>query len=83
MKMKGMCTGPKYEAKKLGRWRKRHMGGHDMVRRMDRQAEVLIWVWEMLWFWATKNGTQIDELLQAGASEHKRVWNHVETNSGS
>ena len=29
--------------KALGRWRKQHVGGHDMVRRMDRQAEVLIW----------------------------------------
>ena len=26
-----------------GKWRKRHLGGHDAVRRMDRQAGVLIW----------------------------------------
>ena len=41
--MQGTCTGPTYLSKELGRWRKRHVGGHDMVRRMDRQGEVLIW----------------------------------------
>ena len=29
--------------KEFGKWRKRHMGGHDMVRRVDRQGDVLIW----------------------------------------
>ena len=28
---------------KIGIWRKRHLGAHDLVRRMDRQGEVLIW----------------------------------------
>ena len=27
----------------LGKWRKRHLESHDMVRIMDRQGEVLIW----------------------------------------
>ena len=26
----------------------RHLGGHDLVRRMDRQGEVLIWCWQCL-----------------------------------
>ena len=30
-----------------------------------------------------RNGTKNDELLQAGASGHKRAWQDVETNSGS
>ena len=38
MKMQGKCGGPKYLSKNLGRWRKRHMGGHDLVRRMDRES---------------------------------------------
>ena len=29
--------------KKLGKWRRRHLGGHDLVRRMNRQGEVSIW----------------------------------------
>ena len=36
MKMPGKCTGPKF----LGR---RHLGGHDLGSRMDRQGGVLIW----------------------------------------
>ena len=43
MEMQGTCTGPKNLSADLGKWRKRHLGGYDMVRRMDRQAEVLIW----------------------------------------
>ena len=27
----------------FGQWRKRHIGGHDLVRRRDRQGETLIW----------------------------------------
>ena len=33
----------KVPVKILGKWRKRQLGGHDLVRRMDRQGEVLIW----------------------------------------
>ena len=40
MKMPGRCTGPKFLSKSLGKWRRRHLGGHDVVRRMDRQKEV-------------------------------------------
>ena len=29
--------------KKSGQWRRRHLGGHDLVRRMDGQGEVMIW----------------------------------------
>ena len=43
MKLPGRCTGPKFLSKSLGKWRRRHLGGHDLVRRMDRQCEVLTW----------------------------------------
>ena len=43
MKMQGKCTGPKFLSKILEKWRRRHLGGHDLVRRMNRQGEVLIW----------------------------------------
>ena len=36
----------------------------------------------MLGLCETENGTKIDELLQAGASRHKRVRQDVKTNSG-
>ena len=43
MKIKGKRTGPKYLQTFLGKWVKRHLGGHDLVRKVDRQGEVLIW----------------------------------------
>ena len=43
MKMPGKCTGPKFLSNNWGKWRRRHLGGHHLVRRMDRLGEVLIW----------------------------------------
>ena len=44
MEMPGPCNGPKFLSKSLGKWGRRHLGGHDFVRRMDRKGEVvLIW----------------------------------------
>ena len=43
MKMPGKCTGPKILVKKFEKWRRRHLGGHDLVRSIDRLGEVLIW----------------------------------------
>ena len=37
------------------------MGGHDVVRRMDRQGEVVIWCRKMLGLCTTENGTKTDE----------------------
>ena len=28
---------------KSGKWGRRYLGGHDLVRRMDRQGEILMW----------------------------------------
>ena len=38
LKLQGKCIGPMYVSKKLGKWRKRHLGGHDVVRRTDREG---------------------------------------------
>ena len=47
MKIKGTCAGPKWLTKgsklKFRRWGKLHLGGHDIVRRVDRHGEVLMW----------------------------------------
>ena len=43
MKMPGKCKGPKYWSENWRKWRKRHLEGNDLVRRADRQGEVLIW----------------------------------------
>ena len=67
MKMHGKCTGPT----NLGKWSKRHLGGHDVVRGMDQQGKVLIWCRKMLGPCETENGAKINELLQVGESRHK------------
>ena len=43
MGVPGKRTRPKYLSGNLGKWRKRHLGYHDFVRRVDRKGEVLIW----------------------------------------
>ena len=43
MKMPGRCTGPKFMSISWRKWRRRYLGDHDLVRRMDRQGEVFIW----------------------------------------
>ena len=81
MKMKGKCTGPKYRSKMLGKWVKRHLGGHDLVRRVDRQGQVLIWCKRCSGYARQKMGPKLMKLLQAGASGHKRVRQDVKTDS--
>ena len=39
IKMPGKCTGPKLLSKRFEKWGRRHLGGHDLVRRMDRQEK--------------------------------------------
>ena len=64
MKMPGRCDGPKISSKSLGKWRSRHVGGLDLVRRMDRQGEVLIRC-RRFGICEAKNGTKTRQLLLA------------------
>ena len=50
------------------------MGGHDLVRRMDRQGEVLIWCNKVFGIREAKNRTKTNELLQTGTDGHQRIW---------
>ena len=38
MKMRGRCTGPQLLSKSVGKQGRRHLGVHDLVRRIDRQG---------------------------------------------
>ena len=58
---KAVDKGHKAQAKNIGK--KCHMGGHDMVRTVDRQGRSFDLVQKMLWLCATKNGTNNYELL--------------------
>ena len=64
MKMPGRCDGPKFLSKRLGKWGRRHLGGHDFVRRMDRQEEVLIWCRKCSGYARQRMGPKLNELLQ-------------------
>ena len=62
MKMPGKRTGPKYLSKKKKKtWGKRHVGGNDLVSRVDRQSEVLIWCRKMLGLCESGKETKNDE----------------------
>ena len=48
MKMPGKCEGPKVDGNgiylpSLEDWRQVHLGGSDMVRRVDPNGEALVW----------------------------------------
>ena len=43
MKMPGRSNGPKFLSRSLKNGEGASLGAHDLVRRMDRQGEVLIW----------------------------------------
>ena len=43
MKMPGKCAGPQVPTKSLAKWRRRHLGCRGLVRKMDRQGDVLTW----------------------------------------
>ena len=60
---------PEDSEHKLGRWDKSHSGGHDMVRRVDRN--------EMFGLCARTIRTQIDDSMQAGETGDERFWNMI------
>ena len=64
MKMSGRCDGPKFLSKRLDKWGRRHLGGHDLVRRMDRQGRSFDTVQKVFGICEAKNETKTNELLQ-------------------
>ena len=49
---------------KLEKWRRRQVGGHDLVRRE--------------WTCEAKIGNKANKLLHAGTDGHQRIWQHGE-----
>ena len=80
MKMPGRCTGPKFLSQSSFKWRRRHLGGHDLVRRMDRQGESLDMVQKVFRIREAKNGTKAGNLLQTRTDGHQRIWQNEEKN---
>ena len=50
------------------------------TRHGEESGEALIWCRKCSGYARQKNGTLIDELLQAGDNEHEGIWNDVKTN---
>ena len=48
------------------------MGGHDLVRRMDKQGEVLTWRKKCFERGEAKKRTEANELLKTGTDGHQR-----------
>ena len=80
MKMSGRCNGTKILVKKFLNMGRRHLTGHDLVRRMDRQGEVLIWCRKCSGYARQRMGTEANELLHAGTDGHQRIWQNGENN---
>ena len=83
MKMPGTCTGPKLLSKSLGKWRRGHLGGHDLARRMDRQREVLIWFRKCSGYARQRAGPQLVNCCRPEQMGTKEFSNNDEKNPNS
>ena len=81
MKTPGKCTGPKFLSQILEKWRRRHLGGHDLVGRMDRQGEVLIWCRKCSGYAKQRMGPKMMNCCKQEQLGTQRVWQHVEKDS--
>ena len=80
-KMPRKCTGPKYLSKPKGKWGKRNRGGHDLVRRVDRQGKVLIYCRKCSGFARQRMGPNLMnccEPEQVGTKEHGKMLKRIQ-----
>ena len=71
MKMPGRCTGPKFLSKSLGKWGRRYLGVRDLIRRMDRQSDVLIRCRRCSGYARQRMGPKLVNVLQTGTDGHQ------------
>ena len=60
---------------------KRHLGGHDFVRRMDRQGEVLIWCRKCSGYARQRMGPKLMNCCkpeQVGTKEHRKMLKRIQ-----
>ena len=72
---------PKNFVKKIGKWRKRHFGGHDLVRRKEGQGEVLIWCRKCSGYARQKIKPKLMnccKLEQAGTKEYGKMIKRIQ-----
>ena len=81
MKMPGKCMGPTYLSENVGKWRKRPLGGHDLVRRLNKQGEILIWCRKCSGHARQKMGPQLMNCCkpeQVGTKEHGKMLKRIQ-----
>ena len=82
MKMPGKCSGPKFLSKSWRKLGRRHLGGHDLVRRMDRQVEVSIWRRKCSGFSRQRLGPKLVNCCkpeQMGINEFGKMMKRIQT----
>ena len=81
MMMSGKCTGHKFLSENFGKWRKRHLRSHDLVRRVDRQGEILVWCRKCSGNARQRLGPKLMnccKLEQVGAKEHGKMLSRIQ-----
>ena len=85
MEMPGKCTEPKYLSFFLGRGEKMEEGvtleGHDLVRRVDRQEEVLIWCMKCSGYARQRMGPTLMKCCrseQVSTKEHGKILKRIQ-----
>ena len=82
MRMPRKCTEPKYLSKHLGKWAKRYLGGHDLVRSVDRQGETLIWCRKCSGHARQRMGPKLLNCCKpehAGTKKHGKMVKRIQT----
>ena len=81
MKMPRKCTGQKLFPKSSAKWRTSHLGGHDLVRRMDREGEVLIWCRKCSRYATQRMGPKLTNCCnpeQIGTQEYGKMLTRIQ-----
>ena len=68
---------------KSGKWGRRYLGGHDLVRRMDRQGEILMWCRKCSGDARQRMGPKVMNCCRQEQMATKVFWQNDEKNSNS
>ena len=82
MKMPGTCDGPKFLSKRMEKLSRRHLGGHDLVRRMEEWCEVLKWCRKCSRYARQRMGPKLVNCCkpdQMGTKEFGKMMKRIQT----
>ena len=79
-KLRKMCK-TTIPHKKLEKRRRRHLGGHDLVRRVDKQGEILIWCRKCSGYATQSVGPKLMNCCKPELMGTKKTWQNDEEHS--